>query len=135
MEFAAGFLIALAIAVTGVGGGVITAPVLMLFHTSFLIHILTGNAVGWPPQARGDRGMAWQVALRRHIPHAVLGLVTLGVMAELTPQYLPWVLPVVIGLIFAAPVAVLSSRLKTGAIARRFGMFVTPEEKKDRGNT
>src|SRR5438105_10233895 len=31
MEFAAGFLIALAIAVTGVGGGVITAPVLMLF--------------------------------------------------------------------------------------------------------
>src|SRR5437763_743046 len=31
MEFVAGFLIALAIAVTGVGGGVITAPVLMLF--------------------------------------------------------------------------------------------------------
>ena len=31
MEFIAGFLIALAIAVTGVGGGVITAPVLMLF--------------------------------------------------------------------------------------------------------
>lgn len=31
MEFVAGFLIALAIAITGVGGGVITAPVLMLF--------------------------------------------------------------------------------------------------------
>ena len=31
MEFLAGFLIAIAIAVTGVGGGVITAPVLMLF--------------------------------------------------------------------------------------------------------
>ena len=31
MEFLAGFLIALAIALTGVGGGVITAPVLMLF--------------------------------------------------------------------------------------------------------
>lgn len=31
MEFVAGFLIALAIALTGVGGGVITAPVLMLF--------------------------------------------------------------------------------------------------------
>lgn len=30
-EFLAGFLIALAIALTGVGGGVITAPVLMLF--------------------------------------------------------------------------------------------------------
>ena len=111
------------------------APILMLFHTSFLIHILAGNAVGWPPQARGDRGMEWRIALRRHIPHVVLGLAALGVLAALTPQYLPWILPVVIGLIFSAPVAVLSSRLKTGAIARRFGVFVTPEEKKERGNT
>jgi membrane glycosyltransferase len=39
------------------------------------------------------------------------------------------VLPVAMGLIFSAPVAVLSSRLKAGAYARRFGMFVTPEER------
>ena len=31
MEFVTGFLIALAIGLTGVGGGTITAPVLMLF--------------------------------------------------------------------------------------------------------
>jgi len=105
------------------------APVMMLFHSSFLLHILTGNAVGWPPQARGDRGMAWQVALKRHIPHALLGVAAVVLLAELTPNYLPWVLPVAIGLIFSAPVAVLSSRLKSGAMARRLGMFVTPEEK------
>jgi len=104
------------------------APVMMLFHSSFLLHILMGNAVGWPPQERGDRGMAWQTALKRHIPHAVLGLATVALLAELTPNYLPWVMPVVVGLIFSAPVAVLSSRLKTGAYARRLGLFVTPEE-------
>jgi len=101
---------------------------MMLFHSSFLLNILMGNAVGWPPQARGDRGMAWPIALRRHIPHIMLGLATVAILAELTPNYLPWVLPVAIGLIFSAPVAVLSSRLKTGAYARRLGMFVTPEE-------
>jgi membrane glycosyltransferase len=105
------------------------APVMMLFHSSFLLNILMGNAVGWPPQARGDRGMAWRIALRRHVPHALLGIATVAVLAELTPNYLPWILPVAIGLIFSAPVAVLSSRLKTGAYARRLGMFVTPEEK------
>jgi membrane glycosyltransferase len=105
------------------------APVMMLFHSSFLLHILMGNAVGWPPQERGDRGMPWQTALKRHIPHAVLGLASVAVLAAITPNYLPWILPVVAGLIFSAPVAVLSSRLKAGAYARRFGLFVTPEEK------
>jgi membrane glycosyltransferase len=108
------------------------APVMMLFHSSFLLHILTGNAVGWPPQARGDRGMAWRIALRRHIPHALLGVAAVAVLAEVTPDYLPWILPVVIGLIFSAPVAVLSSRLRAGALARRVGMFVTPEESRSR---
>jgi membrane glycosyltransferase len=106
------------------------APVMMMFHSSFLLHILTGNAVGWPPQARGDRGMAWRIALRRHVPHALMGVAALAVLAEVTPAYLPWVLPVVVGLIFSAPVAVLSSRLKAGIAARRFGMFITPEENK-----
>jgi len=109
------------------------APVMMLFHSSFLLHILTGNAVGWPPQARGDRGMAWRIALKRHIPHALLGVGTVAVLAAITPDYLPWILPVVIGLIFSAPVAVLSSRLTAGAFARRIGMFVTPEEKRRAG--
>src|SRR5262249_35466298 len=105
------------------------APIMMLFHSSFLLHILTGNAVGWPPQARGDRGMAWQGALKPHIPPAPLGAATVARLARITPHYPPRVLPVAIGLIFSAPVAVLSSRLKSGALARRLGMFVTPEEK------
>ncbi|MBN9486834.1 MAG: glucans biosynthesis glucosyltransferase MdoH [Alphaproteobacteria bacterium] len=105
------------------------APVMMLFHTTFLIDILLGNAVGWPPQARGDRGMAWRLALRRHIPHALLGLAALVVLVVLAPDYVPWVLPVVVGLVFSAPLAVLSSRRTMGLAARRYRVFVTPEER------
>ncbi|SKA30274.1 membrane glycosyltransferase [Enhydrobacter aerosaccus] len=104
------------------------APVMMLFHTSFMIDILMGNAVGWPPQARGDRGMAWRIALKRHVPHALLGIVAIAVLGEITPNYLPWIIPVVLGLIFSAPVAVLSSRRTAGVAARRLRVFVTPEE-------
>ena len=52
-------------------------------------------------------------------------MVTLGL---LTPSYLPWILPVVTGLILSIPIAVLTSRRDVGVAARRAGIFVTPEE-------
>jgi membrane glycosyltransferase len=104
------------------------APVMMLFHTTFVARILAGNAVGWPPQPRGDRGMPWKVALRRHILHMLLGVLALATLGVLTPSYLPWILPVVTGLILSIPIAVLTSRRDVGLAARRAGVFVTPEE-------
>jgi membrane glycosyltransferase len=104
------------------------APVMMLFHTSFVTAILLGSAVGWPAQSRGDRGMSWQQAVRRHVGHALLGGVALAVFGYVTPSYLPWILPVCTGLILAVPLAVLSSRREVGVAARRLRLFLTPEE-------
>jgi membrane glycosyltransferase len=104
------------------------APVMMLFHTGFVLRILAGNAVGWPPQPRGDRGMPWKLALQRHILHMLLGVLALATLGVLTPSYLPWILPVVAGLILSIPIAVLTSRRDVGLAARRVGVFVTPEE-------
>jgi membrane glycosyltransferase len=104
------------------------APVMMLFHTSFVFAILAGNAVGWNAQARGDRGMPWRQALQRHIGHVFLGLVMLIVLALLAPHYVPWMLPVIVGLLLSIPVTVLSSRSAVGVAARKLRLFVTPEE-------
>jgi membrane glycosyltransferase len=104
------------------------APVMMMFHTGFILRILAGNAVGWPAQPRGDRGMEWKVALQRHTLHALFGVAALVTLGILTPTYLPWILPVVTGLILSIPVAVLTSRRGVGVAARRVGVFVTPEE-------
>ena len=106
------------------------APVMMLFHTTFVVRILAGNAVGWPPQPRGDRGMPWRLGLQRHIAHALFGVVVLATLGWLTPSYLPWILPVVTGLILSIPIAVLTSRRDVGVAARRIGVFVTPEEQR-----
>ena len=104
------------------------APVMMLFHTTFVGRILMGNAVGWPAQPRGDRGMAWRQALQRHVGHVLLGLAILGMLAWLAPDYAPWMLPVIVGLLLSIPMAVLSSRRGVGVAARRLRVFVTPEE-------
>lgn len=104
------------------------APVMMLFHTSFVTAILLGSAVGWPAQSRGDRGMAWGQALHRHAIHALLGVVALVAIGYATPDYLPWIVPVCAGLILSVPLAVLSSRREVGVAARRLRLFVTPEE-------
>ncbi len=104
------------------------APVMMLFHTSFVTAILLGSAVGWPAQSRGDRGMSWQQAVRRHVGHALLGVTALAAIGYFTPSYLPWILPVCAGLILAVPLAVLTSRREVGVAARRLRLFLTPEE-------
>jgi membrane glycosyltransferase len=104
------------------------APVMMLFHTTFVVRILAGNAVGWPAQPRGDRGMAWRQALARHTGHALLGIATLAALGLLAPDYVPWILPVVTGLLLSVPMAVISSRRGVGIAARKLRLFVTPEE-------
>jgi membrane glycosyltransferase len=52
----------------------------------------------------------------------------LAILGVLAPSYLPWILPVVTGLILSIPIAVLTSRRDVGMAARRIGVFVTPEE-------
>ena len=89
----------------------------------------SGNAVGWPPQARGDRGMEWRQALQRHIGHVLFGIAALAALGIVVPSYVPWILPVVTGLLVSVPLAVLSSRRAMGLAARRLRLFVTPEER------
>ncbi len=105
------------------------APVMMLFHSIFVLRILSGAAVGWPPQSRGDRGTDWNTALRRHVGHLLLGAAAVAVIGLWAPAFLPWLAPVVAGLTLAAPLAVLSSRRSAGVRARRWRMFMTPEER------
>jgi membrane glycosyltransferase len=105
------------------------APVMMLFHSIFVLRVLTGAAVGWPPQPRGDRGTDWDTALRRHVAHLLLGALAIGVIGLWAPDFLPWLAPVAAGLLLAAPLAVLSSRRSAGVKARRWRMFLTPGER------
>jgi membrane glycosyltransferase len=53
------------------------------------------------------------------------------VMGYWAPSFLYWLLPVVAGLLLAPLLAVLSSRRSLGVGARRWRMFMTPEEREN----
>jgi membrane glycosyltransferase len=104
------------------------APVMMLFHSTFVLTVLLGRTVGWGAQPRDDRGVDWADATQRHGGHAAIGAVWASAIFWFAPAFLPWVAPVVLGMLAAIPMAVLSSRVATGRMARRLGLFLTPEE-------
>ena len=106
----------------------LTAPVMMMFQSKFVFDILFGSSVGWNPQNRDETGTPWKTAFRVHFWHTLLGIITTVVVWKYVNVLFWWILPVTIGLTFSIPVSVLSSREKTGLIAKAHKYFIIPEE-------
>ena len=104
------------------------APAMMLFHTTFVITTLAGKPVTWHAQERGDRGIGFVEALRRHVWHLLVGLVWGAVILWFAPKYIWWLLPVLAGLVLAAPLTMLTSHAGAGRWLRKHGLLLTPEE-------
>ena len=104
------------------------APTMMLFHSSFVLYVLLGRNVGWDAQARGDRGVSWAEALRRHIWHLCLGLAWGTAILALAPPFIWWMIPVLAGILLSVPFTVLTSRASIGRRLRAAGLLLTPEE-------
>ncbi|MGE0256473.1 MAG: glucans biosynthesis glucosyltransferase MdoH [Alphaproteobacteria bacterium] len=104
------------------------APATMVFHTRFVAATLAGAPVGWLPQPRDNRGLSWREAFIACRDQTILGLLLAVAIGSVAPEYLPWFAPVLIGLLFAAPIAVLTSQGRLGRRLRRAGLFATPEE-------
>jgi membrane glycosyltransferase len=107
---------------------VLTAPVLMLFQTKFVVAILMRRAVGWPSQQRGDHMTSFREAAFTHGFQTLIGVVA-GVLSYLyIPAFFWWFTPVLLGLTLAIPVSILSSSMALGRQSRQIGLFLTPEE-------
>jgi membrane glycosyltransferase len=122
----------LARATTGVVGETIFstlhAPLLMLWHTRFVMMNLLGVSVGWVPQKRAADGTTWAFAFRRHWGHTLIGVVWGAFMWRLEPVMFWWFTPMLAGMVFSIPLSVFTSRKSLGARVRGLGLFLTPEE-------
>lgn len=123
-----GFLRVLASVVLESIFSVLTAPVLMLYQTKFVVSILSRRSIGWPAQQRGDHRLSLSEAARAHGGQTLLGLAVGVVSYEYVPSFFWWFTPVLAGLVFSIPVSMLSSSTAWGGMARRLGLFLTPEE-------
>ena len=104
------------------------APLLMLWHTRFVVTILLGKGVGWGTQKRAADGTTWAFAFRRHWGHTVIGALWGVLVWQLDAATFWWFTPVLAGMILSIPVSVLTSRRDLGVKARQMGLFLTPEE-------
>ncbi|NNJ26696.1 glucans biosynthesis glucosyltransferase MdoH [Alienimonas chondri] len=106
----------------------LVAPIMMLFHSRFVLTTLAGRVVKWGAQSRGEQTVTWFQAVRDHWPAAAIGVLA-GVAAGLAaPDSLPWLAPVALGLILAGPTAVLLASRSAGLSAQQWGLWWTPEE-------
>ena len=104
-------------------------PVLMLFHSRFVLGVLAGQEVGWGSQRRGgDDGIEWGEAIEAHWGHALIGTVWAILAWWINPAFFWWMSPIFIGLIGSIPLSVLLSKTSFGTALRRFGLLITPQE-------
>ena len=104
------------------------APLLMLWHTRFVLTNLAGISVGWTTQKRSADGTSWLYAMQRHWGHTLIGVVWGWFTWKLDPGLFWWFTPVLAGMVFSVPLSVLTSRRNLGARAKSLGLFLTPEE-------
>ena len=103
---------------------ILTAPLLIWFHTRFVLKNISGQKVVWNTQTRGGGASpGWIQTLREYWPVPVAGIFC-GILAWwISPLYLLWITPLLLGLWLAIPIAQLSGR---SALLR--SLFQTPEE-------
>ena len=104
------------------------APLLMLWHTRFVLTNIAGISVGWTTQNRDADGTDWWYAAQRHWGHTLIGLAWGWFTWQLDPGLFWWFTPVLAGMVFSVPLSVLTSRRNLGARAKTVGLFLTPEE-------
>ena len=103
-------------------------PLSTLNKAIFLLSLPFGRRVGWAPQNRADRGIAWRDAARLLWPHMLAGVAFTLCFALVSWPALLLALPFTAGMILAVPLCVWSAdpRLSSWLRARRIA--ATPEE-------
>jgi len=104
------------------------APVMMVMQTTVVLSIVTGRAVDWHTQRRDDGRIALRTILRRHRAHTLFGAVLAGAAYMISPPFLLWMSPVILGLVLAIPLSAVTGQPAWGRAFRRWGLLVTPEE-------
>jgi len=104
------------------------APIRMVFHSRFVVLNLLGRTVTWRSQERGDAETTWREALRQHGFDTLWASAWGAALLWLNPHYFWWVTPIIGALILAVPVSTITSRVRAGERARRWGLFLIPEE-------
>lgn len=115
-------------AILEIAVSVLIAPIMMIYHSRFVITTLLGRSVSWGKQNRDETGATWSRAWRDHRHHMLLGLIGTFLVVALAPALIGWTSPVLLGLVLAVPLCWLLASVKVGTALRDVGLLLIPEE-------
>ncbi len=101
----------------------LTAPLMMLYHTRFVIETLTGFQVQWTAQARGEQSAAWRELVHEHAQHVLAGGLLALAAWTWAPGLLWWLAPVWLPLLLAVPIAAVLGSVGAGTLLGRLGLL------------
>jgi membrane glycosyltransferase len=101
------------------------APVMMIFQSFAVGEILLGRDAGWQVQRRDDGVVSREEMLRKYSVPTFFGLAMAISAYAVSLPLLLWMMPVILGLLLAIPLARLSSSGSSGIAS---SLFKTPEE-------
>ena len=106
----------------------LVAPIMMAFHSVFVVTNLVGATVSWSAQNRGEGGTPLAVAIQAHWKHTLAGIVA-GLGAWwISPGLFWWLSPILFGLVASIPLSMLVSSPMLGRWLRERGLLLIPEE-------
>jgi membrane glycosyltransferase len=106
----------------------LVAPVLMLNQIWALISILSGGDSGWAAQHREEGDITFESAANDHLGDTAVGAGLAVATWGASTQTFMLMSPVIAGLVGCIPFAALTASCELGALARRAGLLVIPEE-------
>ncbi len=101
------------------------APVMMWFHSRFVIKIILGQGVKWIAQRRKLDGVDWREAILTFGGVSVVGALFALFGWWVSWTFLFWIIPIAASMILAIPIAIMLGSTRSG---RRLGFFLSPEE-------
>ncbi|TVP49070.1 MAG: glucans biosynthesis glucosyltransferase MdoH [Halomonas sp.] len=103
------------------------APLMMAWHSLFIVNVLLGRSIDWQTQPRGERSLTWRETWQHTGWMTLSGLVWAGLMLTFSPAAFGWLTPAWLGLMGAAPlVKYSSSGTWGGVLSKRWGLLKTP---------
>jgi membrane glycosyltransferase len=106
----------------------LVAPIMMLLHTRFVVATFLGAKVKWNAQNREDGGLSTGDAVAAHSGHTLFGFASALLAWIWVPGLLPWLSPVLLGLMSAIPLSMLLASTAVGRFLARHKLLLIPEE-------
>lgn len=105
-----------------------TTPTRLLTHALFVAEIASGRDAGWTTLRRTAGRSTLRHSIRLYYSHTLFGVAVVAILWFTDSWALWWLSPILLCWVFTIPLTLTFASQRIGALAKRAGILLTPEE-------